>query len=144
MITLAQKLSNHELLVFHHVATFVFRSNKKFNQYIELSKVCRMYKNCIDTKNQSCDSDITEKLLTFFCEISKIDCFCAMLYSCYGQNNHNNNNIEHKDEQNDGDNNKIVANNIHVDNNNNNNNNNNTKHKYNDDDGDNNEGYVNS
>ena len=38
MTILAQKLLNHEFLGFRYVATFVFSSNKKLNQYIELSK----------------------------------------------------------------------------------------------------------
>ena len=66
MITLVQKLSNCGLLGFRHVATFVLRSSKKFNQYIELSKVCRMYKDYIDTTNESYDPDISKKLLQFF------------------------------------------------------------------------------
>ena len=64
-----------------------------------------MYKDCIDMVNESCDPDINEKPFPFFCETSENSCFCAMLYSCYGQDNNNSNNIEHKDEQNDGDNN---------------------------------------
>ena len=52
MITLVQKLSNYELLGFRHVATFVTKSRTKLNQYIEFSKVCRMYKDCIDTANE--------------------------------------------------------------------------------------------
>jgi len=87
MIALAQKLSHHELLEFRRVAAFVFRGNKKWNQSIELSKADRMYKDCIDTANESCDPEIIEKLLRFFCETSEKECFCATLYTCFAHVN---------------------------------------------------------
>ena len=42
-----------------------------------------MWKDCIDTANESKDSEIIEKLLRFFCETSEKECFCAALYTCY-------------------------------------------------------------
>jgi clathrin heavy chain len=42
-----------------------------------------MWKDCIDTANESADSEILEKLLRFFCEPSEKECFCAALYTCY-------------------------------------------------------------
>ena len=38
---------------------------------------------CIDTANESADSQIIEKLLCYFCDISEKECFCATLYTCY-------------------------------------------------------------
>merc|ERR1712157_28934 len=83
MIALAQKLASHELLEFRRISAYVYRCNKKWNQSIDLSKNDRMWKDCIDTANESADPDIIEKLLRFFCESSEKECFCAALYTCY-------------------------------------------------------------
>lgn len=83
MIALAQKLASHELLEFRRISAYVYRCNKKWSQSIELSKGDRMWKDCIDTANESADSEIIEKLLRFFCETSEKECFCAALYTCY-------------------------------------------------------------
>jgi len=83
MIALAQKLAAHELLEFRRISAYVYRCNKKWSQSIELSKGDRMWKDCIDTANESADADIIEKLLRFFCETSEKECFCATLYTCY-------------------------------------------------------------
>jgi len=83
MIALAQKLAAHELLEFRRISAYVYRCNKKWSQSIELSKGDRMWKDCIDTANESADAEIIEKLLRFFCETSEKECFCATLYTCY-------------------------------------------------------------
>jgi len=83
MIALAQKLATHELLEFRRISAYVYRCNKKWIQSIDLSKGDRMWKDCIDTANESADSEIIEKLLRFFCESSEKECFCAALYTCY-------------------------------------------------------------
>lgn len=83
MIALASKLASHELLEFRRISAYVYRRNKKFSQSIELSKNDRMWKDCIDTANESADSEIIEGLLRFFCETSEKECFCAALYTCF-------------------------------------------------------------
>mmetsp|Transcript_32005 Transcript_32005/g.47250 ORF Transcript_32005/g.47250 Transcript_32005/m.47250 type:complete len:1732 (+) Transcript_32005:118-5313(+) len=83
MIALASKLSTHELLEFRRISAYVYRCNKKYSQSIELSKNDRMWKDCIDTANESQDGEIIEGLLRFFCETSEKECFCAALYTCY-------------------------------------------------------------
>lgn len=83
MIALASKLATHELLEFRRISAYVYRCNKKWNQSIELSKNDRMWKDCIDTANESGDGEIIEKLLRFFCETSEKECFCACLYTCF-------------------------------------------------------------
>jgi clathrin heavy chain len=83
MIALASKLSTHELLEFRRISAYVYRCNKKWNQSIELSKNDRMWKDCIDTANESGDSEIIENLLRFFCETSEKECFSAALYTCF-------------------------------------------------------------
>jgi len=83
MIALASKLATHELLEFRRISAYVYRCNKKWSQSIELSKNDRMFKDCIDTANESADEEIIENLLRFFCETSEKECFCATLYTCF-------------------------------------------------------------
>jgi len=83
MIALASNLSSHELLEFRRISAYVYRGNKKWNQSIELSKSDRMWKDCIDTANESTDGEIIENLLRFFCGSSEKECFSACLYTCY-------------------------------------------------------------
>lgn len=83
MIALASKLSSHELLEFRRISAYVYRCNKKWNQSIELSKGDKMWKDAIDTANESTDGEIIEALLRFFCETSEKECFCAALYTCF-------------------------------------------------------------
>lgn len=83
MIALASKLATHELLEFRRISAYVYRRNKKWSHSIELSKNDRMWKDCIDTANESADAEIIEALLRFFCETSEKECFCAALYTCF-------------------------------------------------------------
>ena len=83
MIALASNLASHELLEFRRISAYVYRGNKKWNQSIELSKSDHMWKDCIDTANESTDSEIIESLLRFFCDSSEKECFSACLYTCY-------------------------------------------------------------
>lgn len=83
MISLASKLATHELLEFRRISAYVYRCNKKYSHSIELSKNDRMWKDCIDTANESGDAEIIEALLRFFCETSEKECFCAALYTCF-------------------------------------------------------------
>lgn len=83
MIALASKLATHELLEFRRISAYVYRCNKKWSQSIDLSKNDRMWKDCIDTSNESGDAEIIENLLRFFCDSSEKECFCAALYTCF-------------------------------------------------------------
>merc|ERR1711966_567917 len=83
MIALASKLATHELLEFRRISAYVYRCNKKWSHSIELSKNDRMFKDCIDTANESADEETIESLLRFFCETSEKECFCAALYTCF-------------------------------------------------------------
>jgi clathrin heavy chain len=83
MIALATKLATHELLEFRRISAYVYRCNKKWAKSIELSKNDRMYKDAIDTANESADTEIIEKLLRFFCDKEEKECFCAALFTCY-------------------------------------------------------------
>jgi len=83
MIALASKLATHELLEFRRISAYVYRCNKKWSHSIDLSKNDRMWKDCIDTANESGDAEIIENLLRFFCDSSEKECFCAALYTCF-------------------------------------------------------------
>jgi clathrin heavy chain len=83
MIALASKLSTHELLEFRRISAYVYRCNKKWSLSIELSKNDRMWKDVIDTANESEDPEIIEGVLRFFCETSEQECFSACLYTCF-------------------------------------------------------------
>ena len=83
MIALASKLATHELLEFRRISAYVYRCNKKWDKSIELSKNDRMWKDCIDTANESGDAETIEGLLRFFCDSSEKECFCAALYTCF-------------------------------------------------------------
>ena len=83
MIALALKLASHELLEFRRISAYVYRCNKKWSHSIELSKNDRMWKDSIDTANESEDAEIIENLLRFFCDTSEKECFCAALFTCF-------------------------------------------------------------
>jgi len=83
MIALASKLATHELLEFRRISAYVYRCNKKWNQSIDLSKNDKMWKDCIDTANESEDAETIENLLRFFCDASEKECFCAGVYTCF-------------------------------------------------------------
>ena len=82
-IALAQKVEEHELLEFRRIAAYLFKKNQRWEQSVELSKRNKMYKDAIDTSNDSSDPDIVETLLRFFVEKKDKECFCATLYTCY-------------------------------------------------------------
>ena len=83
MIALASKLATHELLEFRRISAYVYRCNKKWTHSIESSKNDRMWKDCIDTANESASPEIIENLMRFFCETCETECFCASLYTCF-------------------------------------------------------------
>ena len=64
MIALASKLATHELLEFRRISAYVYRCNKKWSQSIELSKNDRMWKDSIDTANESEDDEVKEVAMT--------------------------------------------------------------------------------
>jgi len=82
-IDLAQKIESHELLEFRRISAYLYRKNKRWDQSITLSKHDKMFKDAIDTAAESCDSEIVESLMSFFCEMSEKECFCATLYTCF-------------------------------------------------------------
>ena len=59
------------------------RARNAAEREAERARNDRMWKDCIDTANESASSEIIENLLRFFCETSEKECFCAALYTCF-------------------------------------------------------------
>eukprot|EP00931_Biecheleriopsis_adriatica_P053822 TRINITY_DN3159_c0_g1_i5.p1 TRINITY_DN3159_c0_g1~~TRINITY_DN3159_c0_g1_i5.p1 ORF type:complete len:1502 (+),score=433.83 TRINITY_DN3159_c0_g1_i5:139-4506(+) len=82
-IALAQRLEKHELVEMRRIATLVYKKNKRYKQSIELAKVDKMYKDCMDSAMASGNQELTESLLKYFVDNDMKDCFAACLYTCY-------------------------------------------------------------
>merc|ERR1711871_1299796 len=82
-IGLAQKIEKHELLEFRRIAAYIYKSEKRWQQSVALSKADGMYKDAIDTVAESEDSKLGSELLKFFVEKEDKECFAAALYTCY-------------------------------------------------------------
>jgi len=82
-IALAQKLEKHDLIEMRRIATLVYKKNKRYKQSIELAKVDKMYKDCMDSALASGNPDLAESLLQYFVDNDMKECFAACLYTCY-------------------------------------------------------------
>jgi len=83
-IGLARKLEKHEFLEFRRISAHLYKLNKRFKQSVEVSKLDKMYKDCVETASDSKDSALAEELLYFFVEKEKSPhCFSACLFTCY-------------------------------------------------------------
>ncbi|CAG8535423.1 3237_t:CDS:10 [Ambispora leptoticha] len=82
-IKLAKRLEGHELLEFRRIAALIYRRNKRWEESIALSKEDKLYKDAIDTANESRSTEVAEELLEYFVKTGNKECFTACLYSCY-------------------------------------------------------------
>jgi clathrin heavy chain len=82
-LALAQQLEKHELVEMRRISALVFKKNKRYDQSIEMSKMDKMYKDCIETARDSGSRDTADKLLRWFVENDLKECFAACLYTCY-------------------------------------------------------------
>jgi len=82
-LSLARKLSQHDLIEFKRISARLFRQNKRWKQSIDISKSDKMYKDAMETAALSGDSEIAETLLEFFVEKDLKHCYAACLYTCY-------------------------------------------------------------
>eukprot|EP00931_Biecheleriopsis_adriatica_P100318 TRINITY_DN7555_c0_g2_i1.p1 TRINITY_DN7555_c0_g2~~TRINITY_DN7555_c0_g2_i1.p1 ORF type:complete len:1123 (+),score=330.73 TRINITY_DN7555_c0_g2_i1:152-3370(+) len=82
-IALAQKLEKHELMEMRRISALVYQKNKRYKQSIELSKQDMMYKDAMETANESGNAELAENLLRFFVDNGHKECFAACLYTCY-------------------------------------------------------------
>jgi len=82
-ITLAQRLEKHELIEMRRISALVYKKNKRYKQSIDLSKMDKMYKDAMETANESGNAELAESLLRYFVDNEMKECFAACLYTCY-------------------------------------------------------------
>merc|ERR1719401_1706145 len=82
-ISLAQKLEKHELLEMRRIAALVYKKNKRYKQSIDLSKQDKIYKDAMETANESGNPELAESPLRYFVDSDMKECFAACLYTCY-------------------------------------------------------------
>uniref|UniRef100_A0A7M4DYS9 Clathrin heavy chain n=1 Tax=Crocodylus porosus TaxID=8502 RepID=A0A7M4DYS9_CROPO len=82
-ITLAQRLEKHELIEFRRIAAYLYKGNNRWKQSVELCKKDRLYKDAMQYAAESKDAELAEKLLQWFLEEGKQECFAACLFTCY-------------------------------------------------------------
>jgi len=82
-IALAQRLEKHELVEMRRIAALVYKKNKRYQQSMELSKGDEMFQDAMETALASGNAELTERLLRFFVDTGRRECFAACLYTCY-------------------------------------------------------------
>ncbi|XP_060051255.1 clathrin heavy chain 2 isoform X3 [Erinaceus europaeus] len=82
-IALAQRLEKHQLIEFRRIAAYLYKSNNRWAQSVELCKKDHLYKDAMLHAAESRDADLAEKLLQWFLEEGKRECFAASLFTCY-------------------------------------------------------------
>ncbi|XP_076126184.1 clathrin heavy chain 1 [Alosa pseudoharengus] len=82
-VGLAQALEKHELLEFRRIAAYLYRSNSRWQQSVDLCKKDKLYKDAMQYAAESEDSALAEALLHWFLEEGRRECFAACLFTCY-------------------------------------------------------------
>uniref|UniRef100_A0A286XQZ2 Clathrin heavy chain n=1 Tax=Cavia porcellus TaxID=10141 RepID=A0A286XQZ2_CAVPO len=82
-ISLAQQLEKHQLIEFRRIAAYLYKGNNRWAQSVELCKKDHLYKDAIQHAAESRDPELVEKLLRWFLEEGKRECFTASLFTCY-------------------------------------------------------------
>uniref|UniRef100_A0A803XN81 Clathrin heavy chain n=1 Tax=Meleagris gallopavo TaxID=9103 RepID=A0A803XN81_MELGA len=82
-IALAQRLEKHELIEFRRIAAYLYKGNNRWKQSVELCKKDHLYKDAMQYAAESKDVELAEKLLQWFLEEGKQECFAACLFTCY-------------------------------------------------------------
>ncbi|XP_019565714.2 clathrin heavy chain 2 isoform X1 [Rhinolophus sinicus] len=82
-IALAQRLEKHQLIEFRRIAAYLYKGNKRWAQSVELCKKDHLYKDAMQHTAESRDAELAEKLLQWFLEEGKRECFAASLFTCY-------------------------------------------------------------
>ncbi|KAG8146272.1 putative Clathrin heavy chain protein [Naja naja] len=71
-ITLAQRLEKHKLIEFRRIAAYLYKGNNRWKQ-----------SDAMQYAAESKDAELAEKLLQWFLEEDKKECFAASLFTCY-------------------------------------------------------------
>lgn len=82
-IALAQRLEKHELIEFRRIAAYLYKSNNRWKQSVELCKRDGLYKDAMEYAAESRAPELAEELLSWFLENKKHGCFAACLFQCY-------------------------------------------------------------
>uniref|UniRef100_A0A452TKQ8 Clathrin heavy chain n=1 Tax=Ursus maritimus TaxID=29073 RepID=A0A452TKQ8_URSMA len=82
-IALAQRLEKHQLIEFRRIAAYLYKGNNRWTQSVELCKKDHLYKDAMQHAAESRDAELAEKLLQWFLEEGKRECFAASLFTCY-------------------------------------------------------------
>ncbi|RXN31453.1 clathrin heavy chain 1-like isoform X4 [Labeo rohita] len=82
-IGLAQRLETHELIEFRRIAAYLYKSNQRWAQSIQLCKKDKLYKDAMQFAAESQDGAQAQDLLRWFVEEGKRECFAACLFSSY-------------------------------------------------------------
>ncbi|XP_048957843.1 clathrin heavy chain 2 isoform X4 [Canis lupus baileyi] len=82
-IALAQRLEKHQLIEFRRIAAYLYKGNSRWAQSVELCKKDHLYKDAMQHAAESRDAELAEKLLQWFLEEGKRECFAASLFTCY-------------------------------------------------------------
>jgi clathrin heavy chain len=82
-ISLARSLERHECLEFRRIASYLYRRASRWTEAIDLSKIDKLYGDCIETASQSRSPDVVEPLLRWFVSEELFECFGAATFVCY-------------------------------------------------------------
>lgn len=82
-IALAQRLEKHELIEFRRISAYLYKSNNRWKQSVELCKKDGLYKDAMEYAAESKQPEVAHDLLLWFLERKNNACFSAMLYQCY-------------------------------------------------------------
>uniref|UniRef100_A0A2K5V2Y9 Clathrin heavy chain n=1 Tax=Macaca fascicularis TaxID=9541 RepID=A0A2K5V2Y9_MACFA len=82
-ISLAQRLEKHQLMEFRRIAAYLYKGNNWWAQSVELCKKDHLYKDAMQHAAESRDAELAQKLLQWFLEEGKRECFAASLFTCY-------------------------------------------------------------
>lgn len=82
-IALALRLEKHELIEFRRIAAYLYKSNNRWKQSVELCKRDGLYKDAMEYAAESRSAELAEELLSWFLENKKHGCFAACLFQCY-------------------------------------------------------------
>jgi len=80
---LAKATENHEFLEFRRIAAFLYRRSGRYEQSINLSKNDEMYRDAIETAQESGKPEFIEELLKYFVQRGQKEFFTVTLYTCY-------------------------------------------------------------
>ena len=82
-LALAQRLEKHELLEFRRIAALLYKTNKRWEASLSLSKQDAQYRDAIETAAESGEGGLAEALLRFFVDRDDKESVAATLFTCY-------------------------------------------------------------